>query len=140
MKYTTFVGLNAHKDSIAVAVVRRNDKDAEELGVIPNSPQAIAKLVRKLGEPKSLRFCYEAGPCGHGIYRQLIAMGCSCMVVAPSLVPRKPGERVKTERSARRIGEGQVDCVESPDSPTRQVPAVDGTRQEETGCSSSGGS
>ena len=98
MKYTTFVGLDVHKDSIAVAVARRNDKDVEELGVIPNSPQAIAKLVRKLGEPKSLRFCYEAGPCGYGIYRQLIAMGCSCMVVAPSLVPRKPGERVKTDR------------------------------------------
>lgn len=98
MKYTTFVGLGVHKDSIAVAVARRNDKDAEELGVTPNSPQAIAKLVRKLGEPKSLRFCYEAGPCGYGIYRQLIAMGSSCMVVAPSLVPRKPGERVKTDR------------------------------------------
>jgi len=120
MKYTTFVGLDVHKDSIAVAVARRNDKDVEELGVIPNSPQAIAKLVRKLGEPKSLRFCYEAGPCGYGIYRQLIAMGCSCMVVAPSLVPRKPGERVKTDRRdakklARLLRSGDLTPVWVPD-------------------------
>jgi len=107
-------------DSIAVAVARRNDKDAEELGVIPNSPQAIAKLVRKLGEPKSLRFCYEAGPCGYGIYRQLVAMGSSCMVVAPSLVPRKPGERVKTDRRdakklARLLRSGDLTPVWVPD-------------------------
>ncbi|HHY31751.1 MAG TPA: IS110 family transposase [Firmicutes bacterium] len=137
MKYTTFVGLDVHKDSIAVAVAGRDEKDAEGLGVIPNTPQAIAKLVRKLGEPGGLRFCYEAGPCGYGIYRQLIAMGCSCMVVAPSLVPRKPGERVKTDRRdakklARLLRSGDLTPVWVPDE--RQETLRDLLRAREDAC------
>lgn len=98
MKYTTFVGLDVHKDTIAVAVAKEGREAAESLGTIINSPEAIAKLVRKLGPAKNLYFGYEAGPCGYGIYRQLTSAGATCMVAAPSLIPRKPGERVKTDR------------------------------------------
>ena len=58
----------------------------------------MRKLVSKVGGPKGLRFCYEAGPTGYTVYWQLTGLGASCEVVAPTLVPRKPGERVKTDR------------------------------------------
>jgi transposase len=70
-----------------------------EYGKIVNTPAAIEKLARKLAAGrKELKFCYEAGPCGYGIQRQLSGMGHACDVVAPSLIPRKPGERIKTDR------------------------------------------
>lgn len=104
MKYTTFVGLDVHKSNIAVAVAKEGREAAESLGTIVNSPEAIAKLVRKLGLIKNLFFCYEAGSCGYGIYRQLTLMGVECMVVAPSLIPKRPGERVKTDkRDAKKL-------------------------------------
>ena len=66
---------------------------------IPNTSLDVAKLARRLGkEGHRLEFCYEAGGCGYGIYRQLIELGHHCMVVAPSLIPRKPGDRIKTDR------------------------------------------
>ena len=72
----------------------------ELYGEIANKPKAIDTLVRRLSERyggELLLFCYEAGPCGYGIYWQLIAAGQDCQVVAPSLIPRKPGERIKTD-------------------------------------------
>ncbi|MCL4442024.1 MAG: hypothetical protein M1609_15970 [Firmicutes bacterium] len=105
MNYTTFVGLDVHKDRISVAIARIGREEAENLGTITNKPEAIAKLVRRLWEPvENLLFCYEARPCGYGIYRQLKAMGVNCLVVAPSLIPQKLGERVKTDRrDARKL-------------------------------------
>jgi transposase len=94
---STFVGLGVHVATIAVAVVRA-DGAAQELGVIPNTPGAVAKRLRKLGPPETLSVCYEAGPCGYGIYRQLTALGMRCTVVAPSLIPIQPGDRVTTDR------------------------------------------
>lgn len=64
MKYATFVGLDVHKDTISVAVLQQEARDAENFGTIQNTPEAVAKLVRKLGDVEDLRFCYEAGPCG----------------------------------------------------------------------------
>lgn len=98
MNYTAYVGLDVHKDTISVAVTRSGQETAESLGIIPNSPEALAKLVRKLGRPENLFFCYGAGPCGYSIYRQLKAMGAECIVAAPSLVPQRAGDRVKTDR------------------------------------------
>ena len=120
MKYTKFVGFDVHKETIAVAVAAEGREAAESLGTINNSPEAIAKLLRKLGSAKSLYFCYEAGPCGYGIYRQLTAAGSTCMVVAPSLIPRKPGERVKTDRRdakklAQLLRSGELTPVWVPD-------------------------
>lgn len=98
MKYNTFIGLDTHKHSISVAITHSSGGDAEYMGVIPNTPDAISKLVKKLGDPDKLKFCYEAGPCGYNIYRQLSKLGATCFVVAPSLVPTKPGDRIKTDR------------------------------------------
>lgn len=94
---TTFVGLDVHKEAIAVAVARAG-QEPESLGVIPNTPESVAKLARRLGAPKTLRVCYEAGPCGYAIFRQLLKLGIECVVVAPSLVPQRAGDRVKTDR------------------------------------------
>ena len=70
-----------------------------EYGKIANTPAALRTLVAKLTQNGAgLRFCYEAGPCGYGIQRQLTAAGHECVVVAPSLIPRKPGDRIKTDR------------------------------------------
>ena len=69
----------------------------EYLGEIANEPDAIVKVCYRLGRAgKALAFCYEAGPCGYGVHRQLTGLGHRCDVVAPSLIPKKPGDRVKT--------------------------------------------
>ncbi|MES9659600.1 transposase, partial [Cytobacillus sp. T106] len=67
-------------------------------GLIPHTPEAVKKLMKKLGRPETLRVCYEAGPTGYPLYRLLMAMGIQCSVIAPSLIPKRPGERIKTDR------------------------------------------
>jgi transposase len=102
-KAITYVGLDVHKDTIAVALaeagLRGELREVREYGKIVNTPAAVKALATKLAaKGNELRFCYEAGPCGYGVQRQLSGMGHQCAVVAPSLVPRKPGERIKTDR------------------------------------------
>lgn len=96
----TYVGLDVHKDTIAVAAAEPGKRgEVREYGKIANTPAALRTLVSKLARGgDTLRFCYEAGPCGYGIQRHLTAAGHECVVVAPSLIPRKPGERIKTDR------------------------------------------
>jgi transposase len=101
MKQTiTYVGLDVHKETIAVALAGTgNRNEVREHGKIANTPAALKTLAARLGHGgRELRFCYEAGPCGYGIQRQLTAAGHGCVVVAPSLIPRKPGDRIKTDR------------------------------------------
>jgi len=96
---TKFIGVDVHKATLAVAVADSDGGEVRYLGEIPNTPEAMAKLVRQLRKGTSrLSFCYEAGPCGYGLQRQLSDLGWECQVVAPSLIPRKAGDRVKTER------------------------------------------
>jgi transposase len=99
-KTTAYVGLDVHKDTIAVALAEMGLRgEVREYGRIANTPAAVKTLVTKLaGRHGELRFCYEAGPCGYGIHRQLSSLGHDCQVVAPSLIPRKPGDRIKTDR------------------------------------------
>src|SRR6201994_3118954 len=99
-KSITYVGLDVHKDTIAVALAEAGLRvEVREHGKIPNTPAALKALTVKLAPARrELRFCYEAGPCGYGIQRQLTTAGHECVVVAPSLIPRKPGERIKTDR------------------------------------------
>jgi transposase len=96
----TYVGFDVHKDTIAVALAEAGKRgEVRQHGQIANTPAAVRALVAKLARAGAeLRFCYEAGPCGYGIQRQLTAAGHECAVVAPSLIPRKPGERIKTDR------------------------------------------
>jgi transposase len=96
----TYVGLDVHKDTISVALADgRMRAEVREYGQISHTPAALRRLLSKLSQPGLvLRFCYEAGPCGYGIHRQLCAAGHDCEVVAPSLIPRKPGDRIKTDR------------------------------------------
>jgi len=100
MTDTIFVGLDVHKATVAVAVAEgMRGGEVRQLGAIPHRADAIAKLTEKLGKGgRRLSFCYEVGPCGYGLHRQLTALGHECMVVAPSLIPMKVGDRVKTDR------------------------------------------
>ena len=95
----TYVGLDVHKDGIVVAVAEGGQRgEVRDYGWIAHTPAAVQRLVGKLSrQGRELRFCYEAGPCGYGIQRQLSAAGHDCVVVAPSLIPR-PGDRIKTDR------------------------------------------
>ena len=92
-----FLGLDVHAETIAVAVAETNG-ETHSLGTIANREDSIRKFIKKLGSPEQLRACYEAGPTGFVLYWQLTQLGVDCAVIAPSLVPKKPGDRVKTDR------------------------------------------
>ena len=94
MQNSTFIGLDVHKATISVAVAQgERGGEVRHWGTIPNRPDHIRKLVEKLGVHGSrLCFCYEAGPCGYGLHRQLVGLGHDCIVVAPSLIPVKAGD------------------------------------------------
>lgn len=97
MSKVRFLGLDVHADTIAVAVAEP-DGEVRSLGVIANRLESLRKLAAKLRPVKQLKACYEAGPTGYVLYWQLTALGVACEVVAPTLVPVKPGDRVKTDR------------------------------------------
>jgi transposase len=97
MSKVQFVGLDVHAETIAVAVAETGG-EVRSLGVVPNRLESVRKLVHKLGPVQHLRACYEAGPTGYVLYWQLTQLGVACEVIAPSLVPTKPGDRVKTDR------------------------------------------
>jgi transposase len=97
---STFIGLDVHKATISVAIAQGElGGEVRHRGSVPHGPDHIRKLVEKLAVGGArLHFCYEAGPCGYGLHRQLVEMGHECIVVAPSLIPVKAGDRVKTDR------------------------------------------
>ena len=120
MSNVRFIGLDVHAETIAVAVAESSG-EVRSLGVIPNRPESIRRLIKKLGPAKHLRICYEAGPTGYVVYWQLTKLGVRCEVVAPSLVPVKPGDRVKTDRRdalklARSYRAGDLTAVWVPDA------------------------
>lgn len=120
-QFSKYVGMDVHKATIAVSVAEAAGGEVRYLGEIENTPEALAKLVRQLRKGEAqLSFCYEAGPCGYGIHRQLSELGWDCQVVAPSLIPRKAGDRVKTDRRdslmlARLHRAGELTAVWVPD-------------------------
>src|SRR5215218_2501502 len=124
---TVCVGLDTHKAKIAVAVAEPGRSgEVRFRGEIANRPEAVRQLIERLAERHGkLRVCYEAGPCGYGLHRQVTALGHDCAVVAPSLVPRRPGDRVKTNRRdaltpARPPRAGELTAVWVPD-PTHEA-------------------
>jgi transposase len=118
-----YVGLDVHKETIAVAVALPGRGEAQWRGEIAHTRKAVGKLIERLSrefEGQVLLFCYEAGPCGYGLYRQILGLGHGCEVVSPSLIPKKPGERVKTDRRdalklARYLRAGDLTAVWVPD-------------------------
>lgn len=121
-KLITYIGLDVHKNTIVVAVAEAGlRKEARDYGTIVNTPAALKKLIGKLASGgHELRFCYEAGPCGYGIQRQIALAGHECIVVAPSLIPKKPGDRIKTDRRdannlAKLYRAGELTAVWVPD-------------------------
>jgi transposase len=118
-KDSVFVGLDVHAETIAAAVAS-SDGEVRSVGTIPNRPEAIKRLMKRLGAAPKLRVCYEAGPTGYVVYWQLTKLGIHCEVIAPTLVPVKAGERVKTDRRdavklARLYRSGDLTAVWVPD-------------------------
>jgi transposase len=114
-----FLGLDVHAETIAVAIAEP-EGEVRSLGTIPNREDSLRKMIKKLGPPDKLRVCYEAGPTGYVIYWQLAELGVKCEVIAPTLVPVKSGDRVKTDRRdaeklARCYRAGDLTAVWVPD-------------------------
>jgi transposase len=114
-----FVGLDVHAETISAAVAEAKG-EVRPLGTIANRPEALAKLLKELGPAQRLRACYEAGPTGYGVYWDLARLGVHCDVIAPSLIPVRRGDRVKTDRRdacklARSYRSGDLTPVRVPD-------------------------
>jgi transposase len=120
MSKVRFVGLDVHADTIAVAVAEAGG-EVRSLGIIPNRLESIRKMMGKLSPIQTLKCCYEAGPTGYVLYWQLVQLGVACEVIAPSLIPTKAGDRVKTDRRdaeklARCYRAGELTAVWVPDA------------------------
>jgi transposase len=121
--HAAYVGLDVHKETIAVAVAEPGRAEPIYRGEIANKPKTVEKLLAKLSADYDgglLLFCYEAGPCGYVLYRQILGCGHDCQVVAPSRIPKAPGERIKNDRRdalklARLLRAGDLTAVWVPD-------------------------
>jgi transposase len=122
--HAAYIGLDVHKDTIAIAIAEPGREQPVYEGEIANSTSRIQRKIKKLSERyggEMLQFVYEAGPCGYGLYRQLTACGHQAQVVAPSRIPRDPAERIKTDRRdalklARLARSGDLTPVWVPDA------------------------
>jgi transposase len=124
---TTYVGIDAHKKDLFVAMLIGNQK-TPVTWQLANEPRAVHRLVRKLERESQgpIRVFYEAGPCGYALQRQVTTARVSCDVIAPALIPRKPGERVKTNRrDSRKLAElGRAGLLTAVQPPTPEDEAV----------------
>ncbi|MDZ4178105.1 MAG: IS110 family transposase, partial [Coriobacteriia bacterium] len=133
MNECTHIGLDVHKDTIAVAVLRSGTSEVDER-VIPNTPEAIRRLLARQ-DPRLTALCYEAGPTGYDTHRLIAGLGFDCDVIAPSLIPRRSGSRVKTDRiDARNLARlhraGELSCVRVPGEAEEAVRDLIRVREE----------
>jgi transposase len=99
----TILGLDVHKNTISAGILRPGH-DVVDVEKISSDDEAVRRLIARLGPPRRLRVCYEAGPTGYELARLLKSMGVACEVIAPTLIPTAPGDRVKTDsRDCRRL-------------------------------------
>jgi transposase len=123
-KYSeVFVGIDTAKKKHAVAIADAGrDGETRYLGEIDSAPVTVEGVIKKLASKyEKVRVCYEAGPTGYGLYRQIVTLGHECTVVAPSMIPKKPGDRIKTNRRdavtlARLFRAGELTSVWVPDA------------------------
>ena len=124
---TTYVGIDAHKKDLFIAMLS-GTRMTPVTWQLANEPTAVRRLVRKLEReaPGPVRVFYEAGPCGYALQRQLVTSRVRCEVIAPALIPRKPGERIKTNRrDARKLVElGRAGLLTAVQPPTLEDEAV----------------
>jgi transposase len=135
MEKLRFVGLDVHSRSIAIAVADGDGSSPENLATIPNDTAGLIKQLRKLGALSKLKCCYEAGPTGFGLCRDLKAAGVDCIIVAPSLVPVQSGVRVKTDRRdavklARFLRSGDLSAIYVPTSETEAIRDLERSRDD----------
>ncbi len=120
-QYSKYVGLDVHKADISVGIANADRTEASYYGTIENTAHACLTIAKKLSKDEgSILFCYEAGPCGYEVYRHLTKAGYDCVVIAPSLIPKKSGDRVKTDRRdavslARLLRAGELTPIWVPD-------------------------
>lgn len=130
-----FVGLDVHKDSIAVAVAEAGRAPAHVVGPIAHELSRLRKLLARYGEPGQVQVVYEAGPTGYGLQRELARRGYRCEVIAPSLIPRRAGDRIKTDRrDCARLAElaraGELRAVWIPDPADEAIRDVARARED----------
>ena len=121
-----YVGLDVHKDSIVMAVAEQGRDAARAVGTFPADWASLEKQLQRLAKGYTLKLCYEAGPTGFELHRRLVEAGYDNQVIAPSLIPRKPGERIKTDRRdaaklARCLRAGDLTGVYVPDEDTEAL-------------------
>lgn len=134
MSKVRFLGLDVHADTIAVAIAEP-DGEVRPLGIIPNRLESLRKLVKKLQPVSRLQACYEAGPTGYVLYWQMATLGVKCEVIAPTLVPTKAGDRVKTDRRdaaklARGYRSGDLTPIWVPDAAHEALRDLMRTRED----------
>lgn len=135
-KNLLFIGMDVHKESIEIAIADGDSNEVRRYGKIGGTLNDVSKALRKLGSlGKTLHFCYEAGPCGYELYRHLVAKGHDCWVVAPSLIPKKPGDKVKTDKRdaiqlARLFRAGELTPVYVPDREDEAIRDLSRARED----------
>ncbi|HWS62759.1 MAG TPA: transposase, partial [Steroidobacteraceae bacterium] len=117
---TSFVGLDVHRDSIAMGVAQTGREPPRFVGTVTPQWAPLSKALGRLGRRQELQIVYEAGPCGYTLARQLRAHGYACEVIAPAKIARRPGDRIKTDRRdalllARAARAGELVSVTIPD-------------------------
>jgi transposase len=132
---TRYVGLDVHKDSIVIAVAEEGREVARLVGTVPYDWKPLRKALEKLGPRSAVYCCYEAGPTGYGLARALNIMGWACVVIAPSLVPKKSGQRIKTDRRdamklAQNYRSGELVPVSIPDEATEAIRDLERARDD----------